>query len=55
MITYGLGILMMAITYSYQLNLENKENTVYWRWYLRLLTIDYINSEIENELLINNI
>jgi hypothetical protein len=29
MITYGLGILMMAITYSYQLNLENKENTVY--------------------------
>lgn len=54
-ITYGLGILMMTITYSYQLHLENKDNVVYWRWYQRLLTIDDTNSEFENELLINNI
>ncbi|BDV03463.1 MAG: hypothetical protein HPPSJP_1840 [Candidatus Hepatoplasma scabrum] len=37
---YGFGILAMAISYSYQLYLENKTDPSYWKWYEKLLVID---------------
>lgn len=54
-ITYGTGILMMAIVYSYQLYLENKSDVSYWNWYKKLLVIEDNKAELENELLINKV
>ncbi|CRX37323.1 / / hypothetical protein / 199737:201281 Forward [Candidatus Hepatoplasma crinochetorum] len=52
---YGIGILMMAIVYSYQLYLENKRDVSYWNWYKKWLIIEENNAELENELLINKV